>query len=102
MNPHKYKIMHIGKSNEQRSYIMATETTRLQLTKTNDERDLGIIISDLKWHDHTSHAANKANRVLGMINRTFSHFTPELLRIVYTTFVRPNLEFAIAPCNPYS
>jgi ribonuclease P/MRP protein subunit RPP40 len=103
MNPHKCKIMHIGKSNEQRSYTMATDTTRLQLTKTNSERHLGIIISsDLKWHDHTSHAANKANRMLGMMSRTFSHFTHELLKIVYSTFVRPHLEFAIAACNPYS
>ncbi len=37
-----------------------------------------------------------------MMNRTFSHFTPELLKIVYSTFGRPHLEFAIAACNPYS
>jgi hypothetical protein len=40
--------------------------------------------------------------MLGMMYRTFSHFTPELLKIVYSTFVRPHLEFAIAACNPYS
>jgi len=38
------------------------------------ERDLGVLIQDnLKVSEQCNKAANTANRILGMINRTFSY-----------------------------
>ena len=104
LNVEKCKIMHIGKHNQNYSYDMSTvDNTRTELRPTCIERDLGVMISaNLKLHDHTIYAANKANRMLGMLRKTFSHFNTELLKILYTTFVRPHLEFAVSACNPYA
>jgi len=43
------------------------------LESVNEEKDLGVIISeDLKWDKQCSAAVSKANKVLGMIKRSFS------------------------------
>ena len=39
--------------------------------------------------------------MLGMIRKTFSYFDVQMLRILYTTYVRPHLEFAISAWCPY-
>ena len=73
------------------------------LKSTGMEQDLGIkITSDLKWHQHVKYAANKANKILGMLRRTFSNISPELMKVLYTSFVRPHLEYGVAVCNPYA
>ena len=43
------------------------------LESVNEEKDLGVIISeDLKWDKQCSAAVSKANKILGMIKRSFS------------------------------
>jgi hypothetical protein len=43
----------------------------------------------------------KANRVLGTVSRTITPKTPEVLGPLYTSLVRPNLEYCIAAWSPY-
>ncbi len=33
---------------------------------------------------------------------TFSYMSSDLMRVLYTDFVRPHLEFPVAACNPYA
>jgi hypothetical protein len=98
LNVVKCEIMHIGKSNTQHTYTIDTNNGQTNvLTKTAIERDLGVIIStDLKWHHHTTYAMNKANKILGMINKTFNHMSVDLMKITYTTYVRPH--HAVSAC----
>ena len=42
------------------------------------------------------YCANKANKVLGMLLRTFEYRDLDLIKSLYTTFVRPHLEFAVS------
>ena len=103
LNIDKCKVMHIGKLNNNNVYTMSCNDQTIPLKTTCNERDLGVMISsDLKWATHTMYAANKANRILGMLNKTFIHMSVDLLKILYTTFVRPHLEYAVAVCNPYA
>jgi hypothetical protein len=102
-NNEKCKVMHIGKNNPLNQYTMlSNQSERNTLEKTSLERDLGVIISkDLKWKNQVEKATNKANAVLGVLKRTFSHWTPETVKILYTTFVRPHLEYASSAWSPY-
>jgi hypothetical protein len=95
--------MHIGKKNPAFEYNMKINTSeRTVLEATDNERDLGIIITNnLKWRCQTQKAANKANAVLGVLKRTFSHWTPETLKTLYVSFVRPHLEYASSAWSPH-
>ena len=66
------------------------------------ERDLGVIFSsDLKWKNHITERESKANAMLGMIKKTFASLNCKLLKTLYTTYVRPLVEFAVPVWNPY-
>ena len=43
---------------------------------------------------------NKANSMLGVISRSFEHLDIKIVRLLYTNFVRPHLEYANAVWNP--
>ena len=70
-NIKKCKVMHLGhKLNTQ--YYMKEEGAILTLATTEEERDLGVIISsNLKPSAQCLKAANKAMSVLGMVKRNF-------------------------------
>ncbi len=89
-NASKCKVMHKGRSNTKSDYIMDGTI----LDATHSEKDLGVLIdNELKFHQHVSATAQKANQVLGIVNRTFETLDEELLPIVYKTQVRPHLEY---------
>lgn len=65
-------------------------------------KDLGIhVIKDLKWATQVDYCVGKANRTLGSLASNFSHLNAELMKIIYTVFVRPHLEFALPASRPY-
>jgi hypothetical protein len=55
----------------------------------------------LVWFDntvkpscHVSHAVSKANQLLGLIRRTFTYMDASLMKQLFTSIVRPHLEYA--------
>jgi ribonucleases P/MRP protein subunit RPP40 len=79
---------------------LSTSTVHYML-ETGSERDLGIQIKhNLKWDDHVDIAASKANRTLGMLRKTFKCWDVKMVKILYTTYVRPHLEYASAAWFP--
>ena len=75
----------------------------IPLLKTDLEKDLGVWVSkDLKWNHHINIAVNKANRVLGMIKNSFNYLDETSLKLLFTSLVRPHLEYAATIWNPNS
>ena len=58
------------------------------------------LTSSLEWRDQCRYAAAKANRVLGMLNKTFVSRDKEIWKKLYTSLVRPHLEYAASVWNP--
>ena len=74
----------------------------LSLEKTRLEWDLGVNESDdLKWSGHVNRMVVKANRILGMLKRTFESGDPGLWKDLYVSPVRPHLEYAVQAWNPH-
>ena len=89
--------MHIGHNNMQSNYNMSNQ----QLETTDQQRDLGIIITkDLKWQKQTEKSCKTANRVLGLIKRNFMYKNKELILPLYKSIVRPHLEHAVQFWSP--
>jgi len=103
LNTNKCKVMHIGSSNQNNNYFIDDGTgSNIQLCETACEKDLGVYISsDLSWTRHIQDITARANRILGMLKRTFTSRDPIIWKKLYTSLVRPNLEFAVQVWNPY-
>lgn len=97
-NKDKCKVMHVGYNNKKYNYSLQGRN----LIKSSEEKDLGIkITSDLKSSVQCLAASRKANSVLGFIARNFECKTPEVITRLFTSLVRPHLEYAIqfwSPC----
>jgi len=96
-NIDKCKVMHFGKTSKAYSYCLdglpATEVT---------EKDLGVIISkDLKVSKQCSAAYSKANKMLGVINRTVTYKSTDIMLRLYKSVVRPHLEYCSTAWSPH-
>ena len=103
----KCKIMKIGNQRihqDKEFYFQDEESPQNShlLQTCNSERDLGIIIrNDLKWEDQVKSSTNKAHFALSRLKRAFTNWTPKTFRILYSTYVRPHLEYAAVAWRPY-
>ena len=97
-NEEKCAVMYLGANNKCNDYHLGDHV----LAKTKQERDLGIIITnDLKPGEQAKQAATRATMMACRIKNTFNHFSQYLVNLLYKSFVRPHLEFAVAAWNPY-
>ena len=92
--------MHFGsfKNFQRATFLMDNKSqTRHEIEESSVERDLGVIInSKLKWGDQIDKMILTANGVLASLKNSFKYWTPANFRKLYTTFVRPHLEY----CTP--
>ena len=96
-NAKKCKSMHIGRTNLKHEYTMLDpeNNTRTAITQVNEEKDLGVTFQDdLKFTKHINNCVNKANRMIGIIKRTFTEIDKDIFTTLYKTLIRPYLEYA--------
>jgi ribonuclease P/MRP protein subunit RPP40 len=75
-NVDKCKVMHFGYNNSKSTYGMNGK----DLEEISEERDLGMIVQqDLKWSKQCSKSVSTANRILGMIKRSFCYLSKDVL-----------------------
>jgi len=85
--------MHIGHTF---LYTIQQNNTTYRLSDTAEERDLGIFVTDnLSVSTQCAEAAKKAMKVLGMIRRQFKDMDKECFTILYKSFVRPHMKYAV-------
>ena len=56
---------------------------------------------ELTFEEHMASKIKKANGIMGLIRRTFSFLDAETFRKLYTSFVRPHLEYANTVWSPF-
>ena len=72
-----------------------------QLNPVTSEKDLGITFqNDMKFDIHISNVVNKANRLLGLIKRTFSYMDKTIFLTLYKTIIRPIIDYGDSVWNP--
>jgi hypothetical protein len=104
-NVEKCKTMHLGTTHDTRfKYEMKRSNGQppQTLEETTEEKDLGVLISStLKPSAHIVAAVNKANQILGLIRRSFTYMDIPLMKQLYTSLVRPHLEFGNIILHPH-
>ena len=101
-HPNKCATMRImSKSNKisNKTYYNLDET---KLKNVMQEQDLGIIFDcNLSFDEHIYKKVKKANALAGMIRRTFFFLDKETFKLLFTSVVRPHLEYGAPVWNPH-
>ena len=94
-NSDKCKIMHIGNNNPKFSYKMLDKNNNIADIKTVDhEKDLGVIFQeDLKFEHHISYTVNKANKIHGLVKRSFTYLNKYTFLCLYKSLIRSHLDY---------
>ncbi len=62
---------------------------------------MDLYFKQLELENQVDDSVQKANAVLGALRRTFSCWTKDILKMLYTLFVRSHLEYANSVWCPY-
>ena len=73
------------------------------IESTANAKYLGVTINNkLSWNNHISNISNKANGSLNFLNRNFKTCNTKTKEKLYTTYVRPSLEFSSSVWDPHT
>ena len=102
-HPDKCEVMRYkmgGKNtNTKNSYNM--DERRLKTVQT--EKDLGIYFqSNLSFDEYIASKVKTATSLVGLIRRSFTHLDKDMFRTLFTSIVRPHLEYGAPIWNPHS
>ena len=100
-NAAKCKVMHLGKQSDPASYSMTSDGKAVTLETIQMEKDLGVNVdADLVFDQHVAIQTKKANKLLGMLRRSFTSLDEESLPLLYKAIVRPHLEYCNVAWQP--
>ena len=101
-HPEKCGVMHLGRTNDRKDYTMESQLGTISVKKSESEKDLGIHVdSALNFRYHIAQATAKANRIAGLIRRSFECLDLETFNKLFTSMVRPHLEYGNSIWCPY-
>ena len=97
-NVQKCGVLNVGSKNTHFSYSLGDQW----LDEKDKEKDLGIIVdSNFNFNDQCLEARNRANKILGFINRNVSYKSMNVVRQLYNSYVRPHLEYCVQAWKPH-
>ena len=75
--------------------------TPLEVVEEHDY--LGVRLHHkLSWSPHVNHICNKANRLLGFLNRNLRHTPQNIKEYTYKQLVLPSIDYCSAIWDPYT
>ncbi|GAB0180916.1 hypothetical protein GRJ2_000556900 [Grus japonensis] len=91
-NKDKCKVLHLEKHNPGVQHRLGSTW----LETSSVERDLGVLVDNkLYMSERCAAMTKKANRMLGCINYGITSRDKEVIILLYSTFIRPHLEYCV-------
>ena len=103
LNVEKCKLMVISRLRKKSVSVPLLSLNGQPMERVSSYKYLGITITeDLSWSTHINEISRKSRKQIGMLYRQFYAWsTPEALLQLYTSTVRPHLEYASQVWNPH-
>ena len=96
-NMDKCSVIHLDRENRKHQYSLCGSVLR----ESTKKRDLGIIVdSSMKFSEQCNIAIKNANTTLDLIKRTITCKSQHIIIKLYTTLVRPTLEYCVQVRRP--
>ena len=102
-HPQKCCVVRIGNGPENDYFMKENndDSNPIKLKVSTAEKDLGIVIdSKLTFKNHVLQSCAKANKILGIIRRSFDFLTNKMFVQLYKSLVRPHLEYGHCAWDP--
>ncbi len=97
-NVNKYHVLQVGT----RTQKFDDEMNGTTIESVQCFKDIGVTIASImKFFQQCKEAAGKANRMLGFIKRNFSFKNKDVILPLYTSLVRPQLEYTAPFWSPH-
>ena len=94
--------MHIGKDNPNYKYLIKDGANKCELHPTTCEKDLGVHIDpELKFKEHIDCQTRKAKALCGMLMRSITNKSSDIMTPLFKALVRPILEYSNVVWSPY-
>jgi ribonuclease P/MRP protein subunit RPP40 len=91
LNVDKCSVLHIGVSNPKTNYTVAGKI----LAIVQQQKDLGVVLtSTLSWSEHVATTVCRVNFVVHTLKKSFQRVNEESFVKLYSSYVRPILEYA--------
>ena len=104
LNADKCKVLHLGRQNRHHKYKMRKygSNESVELHSTELEKDLGVNVdTSLKFSQHVEIQVNKANRLLGLVRRSFVYLDSQTMKMLFIAIVLPHLKFGYVAWSPF-
>ena len=73
-----------------------------QLETVAIEKDLGVMVdNNLSFQTHIEMKVKNANKLVGLLRRSFTHLDGKMFKQLFISIVRPHLEYCASVWNPY-
>ena len=101
-NIQKCKYIQYGNVKYEYNYKMTNKDGEIiSIEEDSEEKDLGILFEkNLKFNKHITVTVKRANKLVGLIRRTFSFMDKELFLMVYKCLIRSVLDYGSPVWNP--
>lgn len=102
-HPGKCTTMTVGRpSTTPATYYLRANGQTTPLRRVTEEKDLGVTWNTkLQFRDEIANRDKKANQIMGVIRRKYTHLKDENFTRLFKALVRPHLEYAAPVWTPY-